>query len=120
MRCQHCGGPLPTCWCDIPGFVTYRGYSRTQALISIGSGWAKLINRLFDAKPEDTLVVQVKEKFGGLRFYTHETTDSFSKLISEAEAESYTVCENCGDSGKLNTDRYWVKTLCTKCLKTRG
>ena len=117
--CPHCNGPLPKCWCDVPGFVTYRGYTRAQALRSVGQGWAKLIDRLFDAKPQDTVIIQVKEKFGGLRFYTDESTEEFQNLIDEAEEESYKTCQNCGTAGTLNTDRYWVVTLCTKCLLKR-
>ena len=100
-------------------FVREEGYTREQGLASVAPGWAKLINKLFDAKPKDTVVVQVKEKFGGLRFYTGPCPEEFHKLISATENESYTVCEVCGDPGKLNTNRSWVKTLCIKC-DTRG
>ncbi len=117
--CKYCHGTLPECWCKVPGFVTYRGYSRTQALASVGLGWAKLINKLFDGKPKDTVVIQVKEKFGGLRFYTSGSTEQFENLIREAEDESYITCEICGDPGKLNQDRSWIKTLCPKCEKTK-
>ena len=115
-NCSFCGGSLDKCFCDRPGFVTYRGYTRTQALSSVGPGWAKLIDGLFDSKPEKTLVIQVKEKFGGLRFYVSETTEEFFILIDHAEQESYKICEDCGAPGSLNTERYWVRTLCKKCI----
>lgn len=118
--CPHCNGPLPKCWCEIAGMVTYKGYTRAQALRSVGPGWVMIINKLFDAKPKDTLVIQVKEKFGGLRFYTHESTDEFHNLIDKAEEESYKTCQNCGKAGTLNTDRYWMVTLCTECLNKRN
>lgn len=114
-NCPYCHGPLKKCWCHVPGFVTYKGYTREQACASVGPGWAKLINRLFDSKPEETLVIQVKEKFGGLRFYIDSADDEFFTLINLAEDESYKICEDCGAPGSLNTERSWVRTLCKEC-----
>ena len=116
-RCKDCNGIEGKCWCDMPGFVTYRGYTREQALASVGKGWAQMIHTLFDAKPKDTRVHQVKEKFGGLRFYVGGTTDMFHNLIDDMENASYTICETCGNSGSLRTERSWVKTLCDDCAK---
>jgi hypothetical protein len=41
-------------------------------------------------------VLQVKEKFGGLRFYTKFNNDAISALIEAAEIESRRTCEVCG------------------------
>ena len=57
------------------------------------------------------VAVQVKEKFGGLRFYVQAATDKHYNFISFAESMSYRTCEQCGAPGK----RYsmgWHKTLC--------
>lgn len=55
--------------------------------------------------------VQVKEKFGGLRFYVHAATNKHYNYISFAESMSYRTCEECGAPGKTYTDG-WHKTLC--------
>ena len=64
---------------------------------------------------EETLkvpvAVQVKEKFGGLRFYVQAATDKHYNYISFAESMSYRTCEECGASGKTYTDG-WHRTLC--------
>jgi hypothetical protein len=64
---------------------------------------------------EETLkvpvAVQVKEKFGGLRFYVNGATDKHWSYISFAESMSYRTCESCGAPGKRYTDG-WHKTLC--------
>ena len=64
---------------------------------------------------EETLKVpvaaQVKEKFGGLRFYVNGTTDKHHNYISFAESMSYRTCEECGAAGKTYTDG-WHTTLC--------
>ena len=64
---------------------------------------------------EETLkvpvAVQVKEKFGGLRFYVQAATDKHYSYISFAESMSYRTCEECGSPGKTYTDG-WHRTLC--------
>lgn len=42
---------------------------------------------------------QVKEKFGGLRFYVHAATDEHYNYITFAESMSYRTCEECGKPG---------------------
>jgi hypothetical protein len=57
-------------------------------------------------------VIQVKEKFGGLRFYINEGTDEIHQRIGEAELESMKTCEITGKPGKIRTDIGWHRTLC--------
>ena len=57
------------------------------------------------------VAVQVKEKFGGLRFYVQAATDKHYQYISFAESMSYRTCEECGAPGKTYTDG-WHRTLC--------
>jgi len=54
---------------------------------------------------------QVKEKFGGLRFYVQAATDKHYQYITFAESMSYRTCEQCGNPGKTYTDG-WHTTLC--------
>lgn len=56
--------------------------------------------------------VQVKEKFGGLRFYVHGATNEQHAAIRLAEALSYRTCEVCGKPGKPNKDGGWISTRC--------
>ena len=58
-----------------------------------------------------SVAVQVKEKFGGLRFYVNGATDKHRNFISFAESMSYRTCEECGAVGKTYTDG-WHRTLC--------
>lgn len=58
--------------------------------------------------------VQVKEKFGGLRFYTDCVPDDYIRgLISLAESLSVRTCEVCGAPGKQG-GQGWIRTLCVK------
>lgn len=72
---------------------------------------------------EETLKVptasQVKEKFGGLRFYVNAATDKHYQYITFAESMSYCTCEECGAPGKTYTDG-WHTTLCDIHADMRG
>jgi hypothetical protein len=62
---------------------------------------------------------QVKEKFGGLRFYTNGYTDEVSGMIRMAESMSYRTCEVCGSPGRSN-NYGWISTLCDTHRLERG
>jgi hypothetical protein len=57
------------------------------------------------------VVVQVKEKYGGLRFYVNAATEEQWAYIAFAEAMSYHTCEICGDKGKASRGG-WIQTRC--------
>lgn len=59
---------------------------------------------------------QVKEKFGGLRFYHFGGDDETNGMISFAESFSYKVCESCGNKGELYKNG-WHRTHCEPCEK---
>jgi len=88
--------------------------SRRDAKKMVGKGWSKILDKLYDAKPRNVNVLTVKEKLGGLRYYVGFTTEEFYRLIRDAEEESFTVCEVCGDSGILREINGWLYTRCEK------
>lgn len=90
------------------------GLKRSSALSSVGNGWSKFINNLYDAKPKRTKVWQVKEKYAGLRFYISSAPEWYFDLIDYYEDESYKICEVCGEKGKIRDDLSWILTLCDK------
>ena len=59
-------------------------------------------------------IVQIKEKYGGLRFYTYGSDDYVRGMIDMAESISYRVCEACGNPGTLLSKGWW-RTLCDPC-----
>jgi ribosomal protein L37AE/L43A len=83
-----------------------------------GDGWFNLIDELSSKIIEldkNVEAIQVKEKFGGLRFYITSSTNDVHELISLYEHKSFTICEECGQPGMLRTDKGWWRTLCDKC-----
>jgi len=80
-----------------------------------GDGWINLIDKLcsdITNLKTECMVVQVKEKFGGLRFYTEGTSNEVFDLIRKAEEDSFNICEICGESGKLIDFHGWMMVRC--------
>ena len=87
----------------------------------VGSGWGDILTRLIDDLFElgwDGRVSQVKEKFGGLRFYVGSANKAIYERIHAAENESFETCEQCGAPGELRQGG-WLKTLCDEHNKQR-
>ena len=109
----------------------------TQAYggVAVGSGWYHIVEKLCSniqshidwqqkiaeqcAKlnkpvPEvatQVVVAQIKEKFGGLRFYYDGGDDYIRGLVSMAEAWADVTCEQCGAPGTRRSGG-WLRTLC--------
>lgn len=88
-----------------------------------GDGWFDLLDRLCHnikqhcEQNEDVDVVaeQVKEKFGGLRFYIRGGDEYVHGMIRMAESMSYEICEKCGSTDNVRQTKGWIKTLCEDC-----
>jgi len=81
----------------------------------VSLGWNLIIKNLIQDLIKlgwNKEVIQVKEKFGGLRFYINEGTDEIHQRIGQAELESMKTCEITGKPGKIRTDIGWHRTLC--------
>ncbi len=86
-------------------------------------GWVPLVERLVARLIKlgwNRRLAQVKEKFGGLRFYVDDASDEVHAAIDRAERRSYRTCEVCGARGRLMGDG----ALGTRCVahepKKRG
>lgn len=89
-------------------------------VIQCDDGWFDLIEQLsgklvalIPKDEKDFKVYQIKEKFGGLRFYMSKNTAEMKPLIHEAQEASFAICEVCGEPGTLGGSP-WVRTLCVK------
>lgn len=62
------------------------------------------------------LVLQVKEKLGGLRIYTDKSCETINALIDSAQKNAARTCELCGNSGsRRESESGWLMTLCDEC-----
>lgn len=100
--------------------------------VECGEGWKWLYKPLMDlCELYGLTVLQVKEKFGGLRFYYEgDRYEELMAMVDAAEARSYHTCEDCGayevlrhENGKpvflVTTEGTWLKSLCPKCRAKR-
>lgn len=89
----------------------------------IGLGWMNVIVEL-DAKIAELVpdynISQIKEKFGGLRFYIGPLEegpgvfDKVHQLIRDAEEVADNLCDQCGKPGQMcnPNGRGWIATRC--------
>lgn len=93
-----------------------------EKVLSKGEEPLPWIAEYFGKNPKDPLksfqIDQIKEKFGGLRFYwnckaSSEETHAVEGAVALAESLSYSICEECGQAGK--TENFgWIRTLCSR------
>ncbi|PIU06654.1 MULTISPECIES: hypothetical protein [unclassified Methylobacterium] len=104
--------PVPPQHWDILSKLHPRIY---DVSIETGPGWHWLLVMTAEwmsegGLPSNFKTAQVKEKFGGLRFY-HDGTRRTLRIARAAEQLSFGVCEICGTPGRLRKGG-WTRTLC--------
>lgn len=93
------------------------------SISNVGKGWWPLVRKLEEHLNElspDFELLQVKEKFGSLRYYaspqpgcTERAAQEFTEWIADAENESDHICEVCGEPGDTSPGKFgYLKTLC--------
>lgn len=106
--------------------------------IDVEDGWYNLLDHCMkklqyfcdicskDGRDVQVVADQIKEKFGGLRFYvsiygTENVEDCIiDDIISEAERKAVNTCEITGENGSLCNRGGWYKTLCRKEARKLG
>jgi hypothetical protein len=93
---------------------------------NVGPGWQPLLEEAISYLDEHIpgwQIIQIKEKFAGLRFYWDALGDPDPQVLEDArkfvydlEEKSLTMCEECGEPAapEHRGDSYWWKTLCEK------
>lgn len=114
-----------------PRLYAERRLSTNHSCMSYGfmceDGWYNIIKKLSLQLSEyskrfhlSLRVTQVKEKFGGLRFYVNHTDDYINRRISEAMSISFNTCEVCGSNDRVKLcGRSYVQSLCFKHSKSK-
>lgn len=94
-----------------------------------GIGWYNVLSTLlslidhhFKSKykgvPEGFAITQIKEKFGGLRFYIDGGDDVVYAYIQFAEYVANSTCEFCGSNVAVRKSNGWITTACSCCIDT--
>jgi hypothetical protein len=99
----------------------YREFNEKGNIVGfdVMDGWFHIIYELSEKISQsdpNCVAIQVKEKFGGLRFYVGPSTKTVLDIINEYEYKAYKTCENCGtEEGVKQHSGGWIKTLCDNC-----
>jgi len=108
----------------IPGHYNFKRKRQINPMIIIGSFLRGLINDwrrkqkfiyIKSNRYPQIVAVQVKEKFGGLRFYVKNASKRQYAVISFVESLSYYTCEKCGSMKDIGRTDGWITTLCKNC-----
>lgn len=96
-----------------------QGAKVAEAVLPVGVGWESILRRcIFELRSLDGefTILQIKEKFGGLRFYytcKASVSEACDWVVRMAEANAGRTCETCGEAGQPSTGSgWWIKTLC--------
>ena len=101
-------------------FLSPRGFD-----FSISPGWIGILEEIFKYCADHNCpirAVQIKEKFGGLRFYydvVGELSDEDSAALDKIEAKGDITCDICGEPGNKEGSKGWIRTTCAKHKKTK-
>lgn len=91
-----------------------------EDMLEIGEGWKPILRNLYDQLVDlgwDRVVLQIKQKFAGLRFYVYSLNDEQRELVDKAVALCDVTCETCGELGTLYNRRGWYVIACKKHAK---
>jgi len=100
-------------------------YSYTE-LDAMPTGWRNAFGLAMCQEIKDELVkynylndyriVQIKEKYGSLRWYDagHPAGSNIQKIIDKYEKMSEDICINCGKPSKYYT-KGWITFICEDC-----
>lgn len=97
-------------------YKDYKGPITKTNFFQVKEGWYNIIQACIDELLKlgwNKRIHQVKEKFGGLRFYVgdEDMPTGGYEVIEKYEKLSITTCEICGNDGVLRKGN-WLKTLC--------
>jgi hypothetical protein len=99
-------------------------FSEPYGGIAVGEGWWTIVESLcgqiqhhidwknkFGPVVDQVTVAQIKEKFGGLRFYYDGGDEQVRGMVSMAESWASNTCEICGVPSTKQTTG-WIKNVC--------
>ena len=98
--------------------------------LAVGRGWYAIVDQTTAQLKEldpDFKIIQIKEKFGGLRYYYQpkktnaSTRVQMDAVIARAERAAEETCEDCGAAGRTRSKKTgWLITLCDDCAEKMG
>jgi hypothetical protein len=118
-------------------FEDYQGNPGRSNWYGVPDGWLPIIDKLCGAiqeyidhhisytkdgqyRPDQVKCSQMKEKFGGLRFYTDGHDEVVDGMIKMAEYWCDHTCQDCSSEEDLGLTSGWISVLCRNCAIANG
>jgi hypothetical protein len=95
--------------------------------LAVGDGWFTLLDHMcrviqahcdWHSECPQVVAEQVKEKFGGLRFYYTGGDEYVAGVVSMTESIAGVTCEDCGVPG-IPRSGGWIHVSCDACEEIR-
>lgn len=109
---------------DDPSPYSQRGFEVSDGWFHLLKDLVTGLEEILASSPDEVRTKircsQVKEKFGGLRFYFHgpfsEIQDRAGPLVTAAEDSAWKTCQECGSAGDCRSVGGWMSVLCDNHL----
>lgn len=118
-------------------FEQYEGNPSMVNWLDLPEGWISVVDKLCEAiqsyidnvtrytegktyKTPQVTCTQMKEKFGGLRFYVNGGDNHTDGMIYMAEHLCSLTCQKCGSEKNIGQTKGWIATLCEECGKEQS
>jgi hypothetical protein len=105
------------------GKLTPKSYNRTYMdwmpdgwRIAFGDTFIEELNQALGDEAKDFRILDIKEKFGGLRFYTNGCNRQAYDVIHKYEHISFLICINCGKPA-TKISMGWICPYCDTCAE---
>ena len=104
------------------------GYEDVTELEALPVGWKKAfgeqlceeiqneLNKMDPVLASDYRILQIKEKYGSLCWYSNWTTMEIDKILRKYEKISERTCSYCGEPATHYTLN-WISPYCSNCIK---
>lgn len=96
--------------------------------LECGEGWHSLIKETHEKLlylDINYTIVQIKEKYGTLRYYFDSSSHNPIKtaimhdVVRVAEDRSARTCEQCGAPAETRAEKHWYFTWCDNCYEEK-
>lgn len=110
---------------DLSGKKKYKKIIKYTNLDRVPDGWRKafgirlckeLKKVIKEEKCKNIYFMDIKEKYGSLRFYTNIYNEKVEKILDKYDHISKYICIKCGKKA-TKISKGWISPFCDNCLK---
>ena len=105
---------------ETDNFVTWLDYMPDGWRIAFGLEMCEAIKKVIEGKKiKDYHILEIKEKYGALRWYDNKGDKDIDIIIAHYEKYSEETCIVCGEPAEY-LSKGWISPYCEKCKEERS